>query len=91
MSSNQLKQSLIKIRESLDNADSIDEETLALARELEIDIEKIVAAKSMADSDTSLDSSMDLATALEAKFESEHPVAASFVRELINALHKMGI
>ncbi len=88
MPSDQLKQSIIKIRESLSTADSIDEETLALAQELENDISNIVSANAPQEE---LNSSLDLATALEARFESEHPVAASFVREIINALHKMGI
>ncbi|VUD51708.1 hypothetical protein TDB9533_01481 [Thalassocella blandensis] len=89
MSNDQLKQSLIKIRESLKSNEAMDEETLALAKALEIDLSKLVAADDA--SIEEIETSMDLATALEARFESDHPVAASFVREIINALHKMGI
>ena len=89
MSNDQLKQSLIKIRESLNATDSVDEETLALAKALENDISNIVGAEDA--SIEEIETSMDLATALEARFESDHPVAANFVREIINALHKMGI
>ena len=88
MNNAQLKQALIDIRNSLDGADSVDEETLELARELELDIYKILETSRQPND---IETSMDLAVALEAKFESEHPAAANVVREVINTLHKIGI
>lgn len=89
MTNDQIKQSLIEIRESLANADSVDDETLALAKALEDDFDRLEARD--ADQDLDLSNSMDLATALETRFEADHPVAANLLREVINALHKMGI
>lgn len=86
MSNDSIKQALIKLRESLDEANEVDEETLALAQSLEIDIQKMLDSES-----AEVSSSVDVAMSLETRFESEHPVAASIVREIINALHKMGV
>ncbi len=88
MAQDQLKESLQKLRESLNNADSVDAETLELARNLEADIEKIVSVSAP---DDALDSSIDLATALEAKFETEYPLTSGIIREIINTLHKIGV
>ncbi len=86
MSNDNIKQALIKLRESLDDANEVDEETLALAQSLEVDIQKILDSES-----AEITNSMDVAMSLETRFESEHPMAASIVREIINALHKMGV
>lgn len=88
MDTEQLKKSLINLRESLSDSQTLDPETLALARNLESDIEQLVSAPNP---DDTIHSSLDLAVALEAKFESEHPLASRLVREIIDALHKMGI
>lgn len=88
MSEGSIKASLSKLREQLNNSTSVDAETLEIAQKLEADIRLILDQ----DADVnSIDSSVDIAMSLEARFETEHPVAAGIVRELINALHKMGI
>lgn len=88
MSAETIKSSLVKLRESLDNAGEVDAETLALAQSLELDIQKLLDAES---ENPPLNSSVDVAMALETRFEQEHPRTAGIVREIINALHKMGI
>lgn len=86
--SDSIKTSLKKLRESLDQGKPVDEETLALAQGLEIDIQKILDTNTLEDTTSS---SLDIALALESRFALEHPIAATCVREIINALHKMGI
>ncbi|MFT5083342.1 MAG: hypothetical protein ACI9Y1_001384 [Lentisphaeria bacterium] len=88
MSNKQLKQAIMNIRESLADTESVDDETLELAQALEADLNRIASQAAPVEE---ISSSLDLAIALEAKFESEHPVTAGFVREVIDALHKMGI
>lgn len=86
--SNSIKNTLKDLRELLDQGKPVDEETLALAQSLEIDIQKIL---DIDDATDTTDSSMDIALTLESRFAAEHPVAATCVREIINALEKMGI
>lgn len=88
MGEKSINAALIKLRESLANTDEINEETLSLAQDLEQDIQQILNKDQ---ENPEIESVMDLALALETRFESEHPVAAGLVREIINALHKMGI
>lgn len=88
MSEDSITASLIKLREQLESSESVDDETLEIAQQLEADIQLILSKN---EDVSNIDSSVDIALSLEARFESEHPVAAGIVRELINALHKMGI
>ncbi len=88
MSNESIKASLIRLRESIDESDSVDEETLALAQSLEADIQRVLDTEH---GTMPVDSSVDAAMALETKFEADHPVTAGIVREIINALHKMGV
>ncbi|WP_086930372.1 DUF4404 family protein [Agarilytica rhodophyticola] len=87
MGDTSIKQSLEKLQHLL-NSSGVDGETLALAQKLEADIQQTLDESN---GEESINSSVDLALALESRFELEHPVAAGCVRELINALHKMGI
>ncbi len=87
MSEDSIKNSLIKLQEQLAKTGSVDPETLAVAQQLEANIQQLLDKETEND----LAPSMDTAMSLEARFESEHPTAAGVVRELINALHKMGI
>ena len=87
--SDSVKSALKRLQDTLQNAADVDEETLALAQRLEADIQKKLDEEGERGED--IESSVDLAIALESRFESEHPVAAGLMREIINALHKMGI
>ncbi|PCK09448.1 MAG: hypothetical protein COA42_04140 [Alteromonadaceae bacterium] len=90
MNTDEIKTALIDIKKSLSNTDNIDDETVRLAFELERELERVLETKGITQGD-SLSSSVDLAMALETRFESEHPVAAGCVREIIQVLHKIGI
>ncbi len=87
MSEDSIKTSLLKLQEQLANTESVDPETLAIAQELEANIQTLLDKESESD----VGSSVDTALSLEARFESEHPTTAAIVREIISALHKMGI
>ncbi len=82
-----------KIRELLDELDrelsqneELDEETLEAVRRLDEDIDEVIRSSEQKNSPV-----MDDAIALEARFAATHPVAERLVRELINALGRMGI
>lgn len=87
MSADSIKEALQKLREQIDSAESVDEETLSLAQSLEVDIQKLLDAEA----DDPENSPVNLANSLEARFETNHPVAAGIVREIVNTLQKMGI
>ncbi len=87
MSEDTIKASLLKLKQQLDTTESVDEETLAIAQSLEVDIQKLLDTNEA----NNIDSSVDIAMSLETRFESKHPTAAGIMRELINALQKMGI
>ncbi len=87
MSEDSIKTSLLKLREQIESADKLDDETLAIAQNLEADIQKRLDENAP----ENFNSSVDLATSLETRFEAEHPTAAAVVRELISVLQKMGI
>lgn len=88
MSKDSIKTSIIKLRELLSEPDAIDQESLELAKNLETDLQRILDSQP---AETAVDDSLDLAMAMEARFESEHPVLAGVTREIINALHRMGV
>ncbi|MFL0810421.1 MAG: DUF4404 family protein [Agarilytica sp.] len=87
MSADNIKNALKKLRDQIDSSDSVDEETLALAQSLEVDIQRLLDTEENNPSS----SPVDLANSLEARFESNHPVAAGIVREIVNTLQKMGV
>ena len=88
MSEASINASLKKLRESLEQADNIDEETLVLAQTLEADIQKALNAEK---GEIETDSPADLAMELETRFESSHPLVAGLLREIVNTLHKIGV
>lgn len=88
MSSEKLQFSIMKLRESMHENDTVHDETRALTLNLEEQLQRISDSENPPEN---YDESIDLATSLEARFEAEHPTAAGFVREIINTLQKMGI
>lgn len=85
---------LEKLRTEL-KADELDDSTLSLFEQFDADIQSAIQRK--ADEETSesileeTESLVDTAKRLETHFAAEHPVAESALREIINALAKMGI
>ena len=88
MSDQNIKELLARLQQELENADSIDDETRELVRDLDEDIHRLVDPESDLDD---FDSVVDRATAIETRFAIEHPRAERFLREIINALGRVGI
>ena len=88
MSDNRVKELLAKLHRELENAETVDSETLEMVRELDEDIHRLVETN---DSTGDLDSVLDRATSVETRFAVAHPVADRFLREIMDALAKVGI
>lgn len=87
MSNEQLQALLAKLQEELQNTE-LDADTRELVRELDSDIHDLLAS---ADTEEKSGSVLKRAKQLEADFASEHPTAERFMREVIEALARMGI
>ena len=85
MSQERVKQLLSELRAELASTDSLDEETLALARKLDVDIDQVIEKSEPRVPE------LEDAIALEARFAANHPVAERIVRELVAVLGRMGI
>lgn len=83
-----LKELLQSLNRALENTDSVDTETLQLVRELDAEIHRLTEAGAQADE---VEGVMDQARAIETRFALDHPVAERFLREIIDALARVGI
>lgn len=88
MNDKSLKELLNSLHEVLENTEKVDPETLVLVRELDEDINRLVESGS---GDGEFDSVVDRAKSVETRFAVDHPVAERFLREIIDALAKVGI
>jgi phage terminase Nu1 subunit (DNA packaging protein) len=88
MSENELKQLLNRLNEALENTDKVDAETLALVRELDEEIHRLTESGAEA---ADYDNVLDQAKSVETRFAVDHPVAERFLREIIDALSRVGI
>jgi hypothetical protein len=86
VSHERVKLLLSELQLELAKTEQVDEETLALVRKLDKDIDELIEASEQRNSPV-----MDDAIALEAKFATEHPVAEKLLRELIDNLARIGI
>lgn len=86
MSQARVRELLAELHKELDAAEELDEETLALARKLDQDIDEIIESAENRNSPE-----LENAIALEAQFAARHPVAERIMRELIETLGRMGI
>ena len=78
-----LKELLVEIKQD----ETHDEELLASAQQLELDIDALLNPEV----DTSDNTVMDDVVALEARFAANYPVAEKIVRELVDSLSRIGI
>jgi len=88
MSDQQLNDLLTRLHKELENTDEVDTETLKLVRELDTEINRLVESDTGSEG---FDNVMDQAKAVETRFAVDHPVAERFLREIIDALAKVGI
>ena len=87
MTDTDLKQLLSRLHDELENTASVDPDALRLVQELDEEINRLLEAE---DNDE-FDSVMDRARSVETRFAVDHPVAERFLREIIDALAKVGI
>ena len=87
MTEQNLKTLLNSLHDALEKTDRVDDETLKLVQDLDEDINRLLEA----DSDDEVDNVMDRARSVETRFALDHPVAERFLREIIDALAKVGI
>jgi len=87
MSEQRIKELLEELRGEMQRTDSVDEALLTSIRSLESNIGDLVDPTV----DSSENTGLDDAIALEAVFAASHPVAEKIIRELINSLSRIGI
>ena len=86
MNDKNLNQLLSELNQALENIEEIDPETRALVKDLDEDINRLLES-----GEEDFDGVMDRAQSVQARFALEHPVAERWVREIIDALAKVGI
>ncbi|MCW8871447.1 MAG: DUF4404 family protein [Xanthomonadales bacterium] len=88
MNQENLKELLNSLNEALENTDQVDAETLRLVHELDEEIHRLTEAGAEADD---VEGVLDQAKSMETRFAVDHPVAERFLREIIEALSRVGI
>lgn len=86
MSENEIRQTLIRLHQELENADHVEPGLKSLLREVDADIHKLLEP----DDDTP-EGLQERLEELVARFAAEHPQADRFLRELVDSLGKLGI
>lgn len=87
MSEKRLRELTAELKRELDRTEGVDAELVSTIQKLQKDIEDLVDP----DTDSSNNTVMDDAIALEASFAAHYPVAEKILRELINTLSRIGI
>ena len=87
MNEDRIKQLMRELIAELESAESVDADTVTVARQLEEDIQDLVNPEV----DTTDSTVLDDAIALEARFAASYPVAERILRELVNNLSRIGI
>ena len=88
MNDKNLKELLNSLHAVLEKTDEVDPETLELVRNLDEEINRLVESDS---SEGDFDNVVDQAKSVETRFAVDHPVAERFLREIIDALSRVGI
>jgi len=88
MNDKSLKDLLNDLQEVLEKTEKVDPETRALVSDLDDEIDRLLDPES---ADDDFDSVVDHAKAIETRFAVDHPVAERFLREIIDALSRVGI
>jgi hypothetical protein len=86
MTDKNLHELLTELNQELERIDEIDPETRALVQDLDEDINRLLE-----NGEEDFDSVVDRAKGIETRFALEHPVAERFLREIIDALSRVGI
>jgi hypothetical protein len=88
MTDQKLKELLNSLQDTLEQTEQVDADTLALVHELDEEIHRLTEAGAEADD---VEGVLDQAKSMETRFAVDHPVAERFLREIIEALSRVGI
>ena len=86
MSNKEIRQLLARLQEEIRNTE-LDDDTRALVRDLDDDIHGLLSEQGHGEGDSVLQKAREL----ETNFATEHPAIERFMREVIDALVRMGI
>lgn len=87
MSNESIKQLLAQLHQEIQQTE-LTEDTRSMIAEFDKDIDRLLDPDD--DHDTT-EPALDMATKLEAEFASQHPLAEKLLREITEALSRMGI
>jgi len=87
MSNRQIRELLAKLQDEIQST-QLDDDTRSLVRELDADIQDLLDPDGHR---AEKDSVVEKARELETNFAAEHPTIERFMREVIDALVRMGI
>jgi division protein CdvB (Snf7/Vps24/ESCRT-III family) len=88
MTEKSLKDLLNNLHRELESTEQVDDETRKLVEDLDEEINRLLDEE---DTDFDFDDVVNHARSVEARFAVDHPVAERFLREIIDALAKVGI
>ena len=86
MTEKKLNELLSELNEVLEQTSEIDDETRVLVKDLDEDINRLLES-----GEEDIEGIVDRAQTIETRFALEYPVAERFLREIIDALAKVGI
>lgn len=86
MPTEKLKSLLQELKSELRNNKDTDQETLDLIANLDTQLQAALNTREPADATIE-----DTVTALQSRFAVDHPVAERYLRDILDALNKMGI
>ncbi|MEQ8406801.1 MAG: DUF4404 family protein [Gammaproteobacteria bacterium] len=87
MSSEKVRHLVKQLVSELESTEGVDQETLRSAQQLAGQVDDLVDPEV----DTTENTVMDDAIALEARFAASYPMAEKILRELVNSLSRIGI
>ncbi|MDH3441156.1 MAG: DUF4404 family protein [Gammaproteobacteria bacterium] len=87
MTNSEIRNLLNKLRNQIQGS-QLDAETRSLMQDLDSDIHKLLGSEETEVETTSV---LNRAREFEAEFESDHPTTVRILREVIDALSRMGI
>lgn len=87
MSNRRIRELLARLQREIQDAE-LDDDTRSMVHDLDAEIHDLLAAGSDAEGS---DSVVEKARELETSFAAEHPTIERFLREVIDALVRMGI
>ncbi|MEE4293635.1 MAG: DUF4404 family protein [Xanthomonadales bacterium] len=86
MEEKKLQELLTELNDELEQIDRVDPATLKLVKDLDEDINRLLEGN-----ETDVEGVVDRAQSIQTRFALEHPVAERFLREIIDALSRVGI